>query len=176
MTPLRRRMTEDMNLRNFAPKPSRSTSSGSPISPSTSTARPNTSAPRVRGLPAPLIQERHVSWSYYNQARCACGSSTASPWADGSSDVVCPKQRKLPVVLSRTRWPGSSRRSKSQAPRHAHDRLRRRPARLRGPRLRVADIDSRRMVIHVRQGKGRKDRYVDALAAVAGGPPRVLED
>jgi len=26
--------------------------------------------------------------------------------------------------------------------------------------LRIPDIDSRRMVIHVRQGKGRKDRYV----------------
>jgi site-specific recombinase XerD len=27
-------------------------------------------------------------------------------------------------------------------------------------RLRVTDIDSARMVIHIRQGKGRKDRYV----------------
>lgn len=34
--------------------------------------------------------------------------------------------------------------------------------------LRVTDIDSERMMIHVRQGKGRKDRYV-------GLPQRLLE-
>lgn len=35
-------------------------------------------------------------------------------------------------------------------------------------RLRAADIDSQRMVVHIRQGKGRKDRYVPL-------PPPLLE-
>lgn len=34
--------------------------------------------------------------------------------------------------------------------------------------LRASDIDSRRMVVRVRQGKGKKDRYVPL-------PPKLLE-
>ena len=41
--------------------------------------------------------------------------------------------------------------------------------------LKVGDIDSARMVIRVEQGKGRKDRYVDALAASARTAARLVE-
>ena len=41
--------------------------------------------------------------------------------------------------------------------------------------LQVDDIDSRRMVIRVRQGKGQQGPRRDALAPVARRPPRVLE-
>ena len=40
--------------------------------------------------------------------------------------------------------------------------------------LKVGDIDSARMVIRVEQGKGRKDRYVDALAASARAAARLV--
>ena len=35
-------------------------------------------------------------------------------------------------------------------------------------RLQVNDIDSQRMVIHIRQGKGRKDRYVPLGTSLSG--------
>jgi site-specific recombinase XerD len=41
--------------------------------------------------------------------------------------------------------------------------------------LRVTDIDSQRQVICVRQGKGRKDRQVHALAQAARAAPDLLE-
>ena len=37
--------------------------------------------------------------------------------------------------------------------------------------LKVSDIDSRRMLIRVEQGKGRKDRYTLLLAPLRGVPP-----
>jgi site-specific recombinase XerD len=40
--------------------------------------------------------------------------------------------------------------------------------------LKVADIDSSRMVIRVEQGKGQKDRYVMQVGAVARHPALLL--
>jgi integrase/recombinase XerD len=40
--------------------------------------------------------------------------------------------------------------------------------------LTIKDIDSTRKVIHIRQAKGRKDRYVDVVRAIAHHPSRLL--
>jgi hypothetical protein len=40
--------------------------------------------------------------------------------------------------------------------------------------LKVSDIDSQRMVVHIRGGKGRKDRDCDAEPGLAGSTARVL--
>ena len=45
-------------------------------------------------------------------------------------------------------------------PRRADDRLRGRAAGVEVPGLRVADIDSGRMMIRIERGKGGKERYV----------------
>ena len=42
--------------------------------------------------------------------------------------------------------------------------------------LKVSDIDSKRMLIRVEQGKGRKDRNVDALAASARTAARLVDE
>src|SRR5438105_4280224 len=104
MTPLRQRMIEDLKLRNLAPRTIQVY-----VERIASFARHFGKSPErlgiaeVRAYLLFLVQERHASWSYYNQALCALRFlyrvTLGKPWVlDG---VVCPKQeKKLPVVLS----------------------------------------------------------------------------
>ena len=105
-----------------------------------------------------------VSWSYYNQALCALrfvyNITLGKDWILKS--IVCPKQeKKLPVVLSPAEVGQFF-----QAITNLKHRAILMTAYAAGLRvsevvaLRVEDIDSQRMVIRVRQAKGRKDRYV----------------
>jgi integrase/recombinase XerD len=165
MNPLRKRMIDDMTLRDLAPRTI-------PIyiervarfarhfgrSPDRISKR------EVRDYLLYLIQVKKVSASYYNQALCALRLlyrvTLGKPWVLESVGY-CRREQKLPVVLSldevcrffeavvnlrhrtllMTAYAGGLRISEVLA-------------------LRVDDIDSQRMVIRVRQGKGRKDRYV----------------
>jgi site-specific recombinase XerD len=111
-----------------------------------------------------LVDERRVSWTVFNQAVCALRflyrTTLGKDWAVKHIPFAKPP-RTLPLVLSRQEvrqllekianfkhlamlmlaYSGGLRVSEV-----AH--------------LRVTDIDSKRMVIHVCQGKGRKDRIV----------------
>ncbi len=104
MTPLRLRMTQDMRLRNFAP--------GSVEVYVNCVARfarhfakgPDLLGPEdVRAYLFHLIEQRHVSWSYYNlhlQALRFLFTVTLGRPAT-LEHVVCPRQpTRLPVVLS----------------------------------------------------------------------------
>jgi site-specific recombinase XerD len=111
-----------------------------------------------------LTHDRHVSSSTYNQALCALKFlyrvTLRKDWGlDGLAR--CRQQIKLPVVLSIdevTRF--------FQAITSLRHRAILMTAYAAGLRisevlaLRIDDIDSQRMVIRVRQGKGSKDRYV----------------
>jgi site-specific recombinase XerD len=118
----------------------------------------------VRSYLVHLVQERRVSLSVFNQARHALlFLYRVTLGRDGVvADVVCPKTpRKLPVVLSA----GEMARflDALDNPKHRALLMTAYAAGLRlseVARLRVADIDSARMVIHVRQAKGHKDRDV----------------
>jgi site-specific recombinase XerD len=165
MTALRRRMIEDMTLRNFASRTievyvERVVTFARYFHTSPSRLGPE----HIRGYLLHLIQERHVSWSYYNQARCALQFlyrvTLGQQWV--VDDVVCPKQpRKLPVVLSLrevAQFLGAITQLK-----HRALLMTAYAAGLRVSeviRLRVADIDSQRMVLRIRQAKGQKDRFV----------------
>src|SRR5262249_12663822 len=102
MTPLRRRMIEDMTLRNFAPRTIRAylervATFARFFGPSPERLGPE----HIRGYLLHLIQERRASWSCYNQALCALKFlyrvTLRRDWV--VDDVVCPKQpRELPVV------------------------------------------------------------------------------
>ena len=172
MTPLRRRMTEDMRMRNFSPHTVRVY-----LERVTSFAEHFGRSPErigkadLRAYLLHLVQERHVSWSYYNQARCALQFlyrvTLGRDWV--VDDVVCPEQpRKLPVVLSLEEVARSL-----EAITHIKHRALLMTAYAAGlrvsevTRLRVADIDSQRMVLRIRQAKGQKDRLV-------GLSPRLL--
>ncbi len=72
MTASRRRMIEDMTLRNFAPRTIEVYVERVATFAEYFHASPTRLGPEhIRGYLLHLIQERHVSWSYYNQARCA---------------------------------------------------------------------------------------------------------
>ncbi len=164
MTPLRRRMIEDMKLRNYAPRTieiyvARVITFAEHFGKSPQLL----GAADVRAYLLFLVQEKHASWSYYGQAMSALKllyrTTLSKKWV--VDDVVSPKQqKKLPVVLSPdevTQFfeaiPGLKHRAILMTAYAAGLRVSEVVA------LRIDDIDSRRMVIRLRQAKGQKDRY-----------------
>src|SRR5215207_3763261 len=165
MTPLRQRMIEDMRLRNLAPRTIQVY-----VERVATFARHFGKSPErlgtveIRSYLVYLVQEKRASWSYYNQALCALrflyGVTLGKDWVLES--IACPKQEmKLPVVLSPAEVAQFFRAITGL--RHRAILMTAYAAGLRVSEvvaLRVDDIDSRRMLIRVRQAKGRKDRYV----------------
>ena len=165
MTPLRQRMIEDMKLRNFAPRTvqvyvERVATFAKHFGKSPERLGPA----EIRAYLLFLVREKRASWSYYNQALCALRFlyrvTLGKNWA--LEGIPCPKaEKKLPVVLSPDEVVQFF-----EAISHLKHRAILMTAYAAGLRvsevvaLRVDDIDSRRMVIRVRQAKGRKDRYV----------------
>jgi site-specific recombinase XerD len=165
MTPLRRRMIEDMTLRNFAPHTITAYTQGVARFACHFHASPeHLGSEHVRSYLLHLVQERHLAWSSSNQARCALQFLYRVTLGRHGvvAQVTCPKTPKtVPVVLSleeMARFLDALHNLKHRAVLMT--------AYAAGLRLsevvtlRVADIDSARMVIHLRQAKGHKDRDV----------------
>ena len=118
----------------------------------------------IRQYQVYLVNERHVSWSYLNQAVCALRFlycvTLQRDWA--ITRIPRPRQpRQLPVVLSQAevrRLFDSIRNLKYLALLMTAYAAGLRTSEV--VQLHVSDIDSSRMVIRIRQGKGQKDRYV----------------
>jgi site-specific recombinase XerD len=118
----------------------------------------------VRAYLLHLLNEQHVSHSYYKLTRCALRFFYRETLGrdDVPASLAPVKQpRSLPVVLG----PDELARFFAAVKNLKHRALLMTAyaAGLRVSevtRLRIADIDSARMVIHVRHGKGQKDRYV----------------
>src|SRR5512142_161695 len=165
MTPLRRRMTDDLILHNRSPKTIRLYVNWVADFARHFHASPEQLGPEhVRSYLLHLIQERQVSCNVHKQARLALQFfyrvTLGREWV--VADVACPKApKKLPVVLSQddmARFLDAPRN-----PKHRAILMTAYAAGLRlseVARLRVEDIDGSRMVIHVRQSKGHKDRDV----------------
>jgi integrase/recombinase XerD len=164
MTPLRRRMIEDMTLRNFTPD-----SIATYVRYVAAFARYfNTSPDRlgpehIRTYQLYLIQEKQLAWSSYCQILSALRFlyevTLGQDWV--VKRLVGPKRpRQLPVVLSLdevTRFLAAIGNLK-----HRAILMTAYAAGLRVSevcRLRVEDIDRQRMVIRLPQAKGHKDRY-----------------
>jgi integrase/recombinase XerD len=165
MTPLRRRMTEDMILRNRSPKTIRAyTGYVADFARYFHTPPDRLGPEHVRSYLLHLVQERQVSWDVYRQARLALRFfytvTLGREWV--VARIARPKvPKKLPVVLSREETARFL--DALENPKHRALLMTAYAGGLRLSEvvgLRVADIDSARMVIHVRQGKGQKDRDV----------------
>ncbi len=165
MTPLRRRMIDDMTLRNLAPKTIESyVQRISGFAQYFKTSPEHLGPDHVRAYLLHLVHERRLSWSHFNQVRSALrflySVTLKQDWV--MQDIVCAKKpRTLPVVLSLdelTRFFAAITNLKHRAILMTAYAAGLRLSEV--THLRVADIDSQRMVIRVRQGKGQKDRYV----------------
>lgn len=164
MTPLRQRMLEDMRLRGFSPETQRSY-----ISYIAAFAKYFNRSPEDLGIDSireyqlHLIEDRKLSPDSVNcftaAAKFLYTTTLELPW----SKAHFPRQQvpgKLPVVLSPTevaiffKHVGVIRfRAVLMTCYGAGLRI------SEAVSLRVEDIDSERMLIHVREGKGAKDRY-----------------
>jgi integrase/recombinase XerD len=165
MTPLRRRMIEDMKLKNLSDRTIHAY-----VARVGSFARHFKRSPEnlgrddVRAYLLHLVQHKKVSWSVYSQARSAIRFlyEVTLGRTDVMERIPCPKQpKRLPVVLSLDEVArvfaalvGIKHRAILMTAYAAGLRL----SEVVG--LRVDDIDSKRMVVRVRQAKGRRDRYV----------------
>jgi site-specific recombinase XerD len=111
-----------------------------------------------------LVNEKRASWTMLNQTVCALRflyrTTLGRPWTIRHIPYAR-RERKLPSVLSRS----EVRRlfAVLENLKHLAILMVAYSAGLRVSEvlgLRVSDIDSERMVLHVRSGKGRKDRFV----------------
>jgi integrase/recombinase XerD len=164
MSPLRQRMTEELRLRNYAPKTQQIY-----LDHVGRFARHFGQSPEVLGSEEIRTYQLHlvesgVSWSQFNQAVCALRflyrHTLRVSWS--IEHIPFPRQaQRLPVVLS----PAEVAALLDAVPDPPH-RLVLRTIYAAGLRvseavhLQVGDIDSARMLIRIRQGKGRKDRLV----------------
>lgn len=165
MSILRQRMIEDLRIRNYAEATIQTY-----VERVAQFARHFGRSPdrlgleQIRSYQVFLRETRRVSWCVFNQTVCALRFlyrvSLRKEWV--IEHIPFPRQdRQLPVVLSR----GEVSRLMAAVENLKHRTL---LMTLYGAglrlsealSLRIADVDSQRMVLRVRQGKGHKDRYV----------------
>jgi integrase/recombinase XerD len=165
MTPLRRRMIDDMTLRNFTPATIKAyVRCVARFAAYFHCSPDRLGCEHVRTYLLHLLNEQHVSHSYYKLIRCALRFFYRETLGrdDVPASLAPVKQpRSLPVVLGPDELARFFVAIKNL--KHRALLMTAYAAGLRVSevtRLRGADIDSDRMVIRVRHGKGQKDRYV----------------
>lgn len=164
VSPLRRRMIEDMTVRNLSPATQRSYLHAiAKFSRFFGRSPDRLSLDDVRTFQMQLVASG-ISWSRLNQTVCALRFFYGTTL--GRTDLperiaYARKPRKLPVVLSAEEVVRFL-----EAVANLKHRVALTTAYAAGLRaaevasLKLADIDSSRMVLRVEQGKGGKDRYV----------------
>src|SRR6266702_1829540 len=165
MSPLRQRMLEDMQIRNYSPPTVDAyLRSVAQFAKHFHTSPDRLGPDHIRTYQQFLIAEQKASWGTFIQAVCALRffyeTTLHRPWM--ADYIPYPKKPKtLPIILSRDEV-------KALIMATSHLKHRAILATLYATGLRVSelcqlqgtDIDSQRMVIQVRQGKGQRDRLV----------------
>ena len=164
MNPLRRRMIEDMQVRNMSPVTQRCY-----VHAVAKFAQYFSRSPDRLGLADVRTYQIHltstgISWAGFNVAVCALRffyGVTLGRTAMVERIPYARKRRQLPVVLSAEEV--SRFLAAVPSPKHRTALMTAYAAGLRVSevvRLKIADIDSGRMLIRVEQGKGGRDRYI----------------
>lgn len=164
MTPLRRRFVEDLALRNYSPRTIECyVAQVARFAAHFGRSPEVLGAEEVRAFQLHLLEKR-VSWSLFNQAVCALRLLYGMTLRRPELVVMIPfgsKPRTIPCVLSADEVARLLRAAPC-----GRDRVLLQTAYALGLRLgelvhlQVRDIDGDRRVVHVRQGKGAKDRLV----------------
>jgi site-specific recombinase XerD len=172
MTPLRQRLIDDLRIRNYAPRTVTTYVAAVAHFARHFRRSPDQLGPEhVRQYQLHLLARR-VSWSRFNQAVAALRFLYRVTLQRPELLPLLPygkKPKTLPAVLS----PDEVARL-FQAVADPRDRLLLQTAYACGlrvsevVRLQVADIDSPRMLLHVRAAKGRKDRLVPLSVVLLG--------
>lgn len=163
-TPLRQRMIDEMRIRNYSPHTITAYVSAVYRLATYYNRRPDRlSRDEIRDFLVDLVQEKQVSWPYYQQVLAALRFFYRSVVRQGEvvEDIRGPRtEKRLPVVLSQAEVARFF---------HAMPSLKHRTALMiaygAGLRIseaisvRLSDVDRERGVLRVRQGKGKKDRY-----------------
>jgi len=165
MSPLRRRMIEDMKVRNLSPATQRSyVRAVAKFSSHFGRSPDRLGVEEVRAYQVHLVSQR-IAWGTLNQIVCALrffyGVTLGRDAAMLERIAYAREPRKLPVVLSAeevVRFLGAVPSLKSRMALTAAYAAGLRAGEVVA--LKVGDIDSQRMVIRVEHGKGGKDRYV----------------
>ena len=164
ISPLRRRMIDDMMIRNLSPSTQQSyLYAVAKFSRHFGRSPDRLGLEEVRAYQLHLIAQQR-SWSHINQAVCALRFfyGVTLGWSDAFEHIVAAREpQKLPVVLSADEIvrfleavPGLRNRAALTTAYGAGLRVG------EVARLTIGAIDSHRMLIRVEQGKGGKDRYV----------------
>lgn len=164
MTPLRQRLVDDLRLRNYSPRTIEIYVAHVARFAQHFGKSPELLGPdEMRAFQLHLI-EKKVSWSQFNQAVCALRFFYGKTLGRTELVPMLPfgrRPKKLPCVLSPEEVA-----QVLEAARPGRERTLFTTTYACGLRLmeavslEVTDIDSARMVVHVRQGKGQKDRLV----------------
>jgi integrase/recombinase XerD len=162
MTSLRQRMLEDMEMRNLSPNTQKNyVRQVAQFAVHFGKSPDQLGSEEIRTYLLSLVR-RDASCNQFNVCRCALRFLFRVTLKREFPDIVCAKRpKKLPVVLSQSEVAqllAAPKKLKHRAILSTLYAAGLRVSELVG--LRVADIDSKRMVICVRQGKGNKDRYV----------------
>lgn len=172
LSPLRRRMIEDMMVRNLSPATQRSyVHAVAKFSRFFGRSPDRLDLEDVRAFQVHLVAGG-VSWAALNQAVCALRFfyGVTLGQADVPERIAYARgPRKLPVVLSAdevVRFLEAVPSLKSRAALTTAYAAGLRTSEVVS--LKVENIDSSRMVIRVEQGKGRKDRYVMLSSQLLG--------
>lgn len=172
MTPLRQRFLHDLQLRNYAPRTISCYVDAVARFAAHFGCSPELLGPEQLRLYQLHLLGRRVSWSGFNQAVCALRLLYRLTLGRPDDVVALPygkKDRPLPAVLSTAEVARLF-----AAVGHPRDRLLLQTAYAAGlrvsevVRLQVGDIDSGRMLLHIRRSKGRKDRLVPLSSVLLG--------